>query len=51
MTIICEWCNRIIDVPDPPETEEVDIWEKLGRRLPHYICAECVRKVLDNSDA
>jgi hypothetical protein len=46
MTIICEWCNRIIDVPDPEPPEKYDPYEILGRRTPHYICAECIRKAI-----
>lgn len=46
MTIICEWCNRIIDVPDPWPQEPYDPYEILGRSTPHYICAYCIRKTI-----
>lgn len=49
MTIICQRCNKIKDVPDPPGYEDMDIIEKfnLWRGLEHTICSECLHKLLE----
>ena len=52
MIYICEWCNKIKEVPDPPRPERdsrlnvVDMFD----RTPHYICADCYRKLWRESD-
>jgi hypothetical protein len=52
MTIICQRCNKIKDVPDPPGYEDMDIIERFisWRGLDHAICSECIREMLAKSE-
>ena len=53
---VCEWCNQIkeVDVPehdreyerDKRELSEIDFLVKYSQPTSHYICSECIRKVL-----
>lgn len=49
MRVICIKCHKIIDVPDPPEYEEIDIIDKLCMHsgTDHAICYDCVRELLE----
>lgn len=48
MTIICCRCLKILDVPDPPGYEDMDIIDKLNAHsgLDHAICRDCIKELL-----
>ena len=44
MTVICEMCHKIGEIPDP-WPEDADIIEKLAYRTPMALCHECISKL------
>lgn len=49
MTVICEMCHKIGEIPDP-WPEDADIIEKLGYRMPTVFCNECMRKLTERKE-
>ena len=57
MVYVCEWCNNIKEAPDQkPKIKLSDLTEEeyidyICRfiPMPHYICPDCVRKVLEGT--
>lgn len=57
MVYVCEWCNKIKEAPDPEsklklsglsEEEIIDILCAVTPQ-PHYICPDCLRRVLEET--
>ena len=55
MVYICEWCNKIKEAPDSEpkpklsvlsEEEYIDYLCSITP-TPHYICPDCLRRVLE----
>lgn len=44
----CDWCNKIIETDEKPAN---NFDENIICFQPHYICADCLRKVLKKKES